>query len=370
MIDADFGDGFGDEFLDDDDLNGGWDDDEPIQQEPVRSSRRRGRNDHYEEPEYDEPVQNTRQRGRRARPQRRKQPPRTRHSRANQRPRPPPVYEESHGADGGFEMPFSGVSGHVAEMAANEARNRLTSFVGNHSFMSFDYYRPLFAVSDMYVTKKLMYIFLPFMNKDWSRRLVSRSGQKTYANPREDNNAPDGYIVLMAFITFVIVVSISVGLHDKDSFSPDLMGAKVSSVLGIMFLETVVMKTFYYFIDISETGPGWLEQFCYSGYKLVLVILNIIVYLFSLSLNGYRAFALFTGLSAAYFMVQTLKPYFEIKSANMKPFLAFVTVLEVLLVFLLGSLAATADPSTLISSAETTTTTTTTTTLESVVGQS
>ena len=74
--------------------------------------------------------------------------------------------------------------------------------------------------------------------------------------------------------------------------------------MGIMFLETVVMKGFYYFVDISETGPGWLEQFCYSGYKLVPVILNVVVYLFSLSLNGYRVFALLTGLSAAYFMVQ------------------------------------------------------------------
>eukprot|EP00493_Phyllostaurus_siculus_P015424 UN15660 len=38
------------------------------------------------------------------------------------------------------------------------------------------------------------------------------------------------------------------------------MGAKVSYVMGIMFLETVVMKGFYYFVDISENGPGWLEQ--------------------------------------------------------------------------------------------------------------
>lgn len=266
----------------------------------------------------------------------------------------------------GFDLPFSGVSGHMADMAMNEARNRVTSFVGQHSFMSFDYYRPLFAVSDQYVSTKLLHIFLPFLNKNWSRREVSRGGQKQYAVPREDNNAPDGYIVLMAFITFVIVVSISVGLHDKDSFSPDLMGAKVSSVMGIMFLETVVMKGFYYFVDISETGPGWLEQFCYSGYKLVPVILNLLVYLFSLSLNGYRIFALLTGLSAAYFMVQSLKPYFELKTANTKPFLAFVTVLEVLLVFLLGSLAATADPSLLAVVEETTTTTTTTTILETI----
>lgn len=202
------------------------------------------------------------------------------------------------------------------------------------------------------------------MNKDWSRKLVSRDGQKTYAVPREDNNAPDGYIVLMAFITFVIIVSISVGIHDADAFSPDLMGAKVSSVLGIMFLETVVMKGFYYFIDISETGPGWLEQFCYSGYKLIPVILNTIVYLFSLSLYGYRAFSVITGLTTAYFMVQTLKPYFEIKTTNMKPFLAFVTVLEVLLVFLLGSLAATADPIAYTTAAPSTTTSSISTTLE------
>lgn len=357
MIEADFGDGFGDDFLEDGDLSGGWDD-EPA--EPVQEQRRR--------PERYEEEQAPRQRGRRTRPGRRKQPPRTRH-RANQRPRPPPVYEEEQQPAGndGFDLPFSGVSGHMADMAMNEARNRVTSFVGQHSFMSFDYYRPLFAVSDQYVSTKLLHIFLPFLNKDWSRRLVSRSGQKQYAVPREDNNAPDGYIVLMAFITFVIVVSISVGLHDKDSFSPDLMGAKVSSVMGIMFLETVVMKGFYYFVDISETGPGWLEQFCYSGYKLVPVILNVVVYLFSLSLNGYRVFALLTGLSAAYFMVQSLKPYFELKTANTKPFLAFVTVLEVLLVFLLGSLAATADPSLIAVVNETTTTTTTTTILESSI---
>jgi len=355
MIEPDFGEDFGADFgdtLDDNDLDGGWDD-EPVEPPPARNSRQNRRfheeyEDEYEQ--YEEP-QNKRQRGRRGRPARNQTRPRRR-----ARPtRPPPVYEQMTNAMDPF--------GAVSDIAMQSASRHVTSFVSQHSFMSFDYYRPLFAVSDQYVTRKLLHILIPFLNKDW-RRQLERSGQKRYKLPLEDNNAPDGYIVLMAFITFVIVVSISVGLHDKDSFSPDLMGAKISSVLGMMFLETVVMKGFYYFIDISETGPGWLEQFCYSGYKLVLVILNIIVYLFSLSLNGYRFIALLTGLSAAYFMVQTLKPYFELEGTNAKPFLAFVTALEVFLVFLLGSLAATADPSAIVPAVlETSTTTTTTTTI-------
>jgi hypothetical protein len=359
MIEADFDDGFGNDFgedLTDQDLVGGWDD-EPVEPPPARN---RYHEEEYEDEQYEqyEEPQNKRQRGRRGRPARTQ----TRTRRRARPTRPPPVYEQP--VTDGFADPFSGVSGQVADMAINQATRHVTSFVSQHSFMSFDYYRPLFAVSDQYVSRKLLHILLPVLQKDWKRKLESRSGQKRYKLPREDNNAPDGYIVLMAFITFVIVVSISVGLHDKDSFSPDLMGAKISSVLGMMFLETVVMKGFYYFIDISETGPGWLEQFCYSGYKLVLVILNIIVYLFSKSLNGYRFIALLTGLSAAYFMVQTLKPYFEMKDANAKPFLAFVTALEVFLVFLLGSLAATADPSAIIPAVVETSTTTTTTILD------
>ena len=56
---------------------------------------------------------------------------------------------------------------------------------------------------------KLRIIYLPFTVKDWKPQPPSYEG--TPITPRSDVHVPDLYIPLMAFVTFIILVGVSLG---------------------------------------------------------------------------------------------------------------------------------------------------------------
>ena len=66
-----------------------------------------------------------------------------------------------------------------------------------------------FDVTNEYVIKKLRIIYLPFTIKDWKPLPPSYDG--THITPRTDVMAPDLYIPLMSFVTFIILVGVSLG---------------------------------------------------------------------------------------------------------------------------------------------------------------
>ncbi|KAG9327032.1 hypothetical protein KVV02_006509 [Mortierella alpina] len=78
--------------------------------------------------------------------------------------------------------------------------------------------QPYFNVSNSYVVNKLRLLVFPWRHKLWTRSLKrSETTGETigYLSPRDDLNAPDMYIPVMAFVSYVLLVGISAGTENK-----------------------------------------------------------------------------------------------------------------------------------------------------------
>ena len=72
-----------------------------------------------------------------------------------------------------------------------------------------------FDVTHQYVIQKLRIIYMPFLLKDedWKPQQSEYSYQADLSKPtpRTDVQAPDLYIPLMSFVTFIILVGVAQG---------------------------------------------------------------------------------------------------------------------------------------------------------------
>lgn len=87
----------------------------------------------------------------------------------------------------------------------------LTAFKNNiyklwHFVRDLKYY---FNVNTNYVKNKLGIILFPFKKKTWNRKLdgeLTTPDREVYQPPRIDLNAPDLYIPIVSFVTYIILV--------------------------------------------------------------------------------------------------------------------------------------------------------------------
>jgi hypothetical protein len=139
--------------------------------------------------------------------------------------------------------------------------------------------KPFFAVTNTYVLRKLSILLNPWRHAPWSRQSTSRSSssrpgesETIYLPPREDLNAPDMYIPLMSFVTYILLSSLLYGL--SGTFHPELLGYTASSAMGSVVFELVVLKLGCYLLSIGNSQL--LDCMAYSGYKFVGVIVIIL----------------------------------------------------------------------------------------------
>lgn len=150
--------------------------------------------------------------------------------------------------------------------------------------------RPYFQVTNSYVLKKIGIILFPFRHTTWQRIQTTASSTDAstlampgsiavyssgtnggltcvpvlYALPKEDINAPDLYIPSMAFVTYVILVGIILGMDGK--FKPDILGLTASSALIFSFLELLFVKLGCYLLSFGNE-IAFLDVMSYVGYK-------------------------------------------------------------------------------------------------------
>lgn len=153
---------------------------------------------------------------------------------------------------------------------------------GQNSVQSFlrlpKYY---FAVNHRYVLKKLSLILMPFTNRTWARRRgmdpaqfdgnASDSAMSIYLPPREDVNAPDLYIPVVAFWTYVMMVGFVFGVRDE--FTAEVLARYISKGFGVLALEVFIIKIGLYLINARYTPL--LDVIAYRGYKFVGVVLTM-----------------------------------------------------------------------------------------------
>lgn len=167
-----------------------------------------------------------------------------------------------------------------------------------------------FQVDTNYVLKKLQLLFVPYVHKEWSVQNMGTNAQPR--SPREDLNVPDLYIPFMALLTYVLLAGIKLG--QEQHFSPDQLGANLSTGLGWIIFEVLIVSFVMYLISL-RTDMKTYDVVSYLGYKFVPVCALMITCVF-FSSSFYWPIFLFTSSSLAYFIAKTMSLKIRAKSSN------------------------------------------------------
>ncbi|KAJ6663558.1 hypothetical protein lerEdw1_009637 [Lerista edwardsae] len=156
-----------------------------------------------------------------------------------------------------------------------------------------------FAVDTAYVGRKLGLILFPFLHQDWQVRYQ----QDTPVAPRFDINAPDLYIPVMAFITYILVAGLALGTQNR--FSPDLLGLQASSALAWLVVEVLVVLLSLYLVTVN-TDLSTIDLVAFSGYKYVGMIVGLLAGLLFGRL-GYYLLLSWCCITIFVFTIRTLR---------------------------------------------------------------
>lgn len=169
---------------------------------------------------------------------------------------------------------FFGMDTATAQMGYQVGRHAFTAgqdFVEQNvsKWFSVQALRYYFNVSNSYVVHKLRVILFPWTHKPWSRgikRSEVNGAMEGYKPPREDVNAPDMYIPLMAFVTYILLAALLAGLHGE--FRPEILGITASYACGVVIFEFLVILVGSYLLSIQGESQV-LDLLSYCGYKFV-----------------------------------------------------------------------------------------------------
>lgn len=170
--------------------------------------------------------------------------------------------------------------------------------------------RYYFDVNNQYVKNKLKAVLMPFRHSSFQRE-VEDEDRHSFKPPALDVNAPDLYIPVMAFITFVLVTGLLKGT--RMSFTPEVLGDVVTASLVTQTLEVLLLKGALF--TVGASALPFMDLVCYTGYKYVGLIINTTVGILMGGLPYYIAL-LATGAAMAFFMLKTLLAAIPITSPS------------------------------------------------------
>ncbi|GAB4817101.1 hypothetical protein N2152v2_004147 [Parachlorella kessleri] len=161
-----------------------------------------------------------------------------------------------------------------------------------------------FSITPEYVRSKLLMLLAPFLKKwHYTRTLEQISGGHKYLPPRQDVNAPDLYIPLVAVWSYCIlrgVAALAVG-----KFQPDMVYNTASSALLAWLLHTLVLRIMMAMLGIGSVVP-FLELVSYAGYAFVPACGSLLAAM-TLGGMGYHIVWAYGSLCMAIFLVRTMK---------------------------------------------------------------
>ncbi|OVA01337.1 Hrf1 [Macleaya cordata] len=130
-----------------------------------------------------------------------------------------------------------------------------------------------FQVNDDYVMNKLKVILFPFIHKGhWTRITEPVQGKLSYKPPIYDINAPDLYIPLMAFGTYVVLSGFLLGLQGK--FNPEALNRQFTKGLLGWILQVMLLKGIIHSLGNDETPV--LDIVAYAGYAFTGVVISLL----------------------------------------------------------------------------------------------
>ncbi|XP_048885542.1 protein YIF1A isoform X2 [Brienomyrus brachyistius] len=166
-------------------------------------------------------------------------------------------------------------------------------------FMSVNKLKYFFAVDTKYVMKKLLLLMFPYTHQDWEVRYH----RDTPLTPRHDVNAPDLYIPTMAFITYILLAGMALGIQKR--FSPEVLGLCASTALVWVIIEVLVMLLGLYLLTV-HSDLSTFDLIAYSGYKYVGMIFTVLCGLL-FGNDGYFIALAWSSCALMFFIVRSLR---------------------------------------------------------------
>ncbi|XP_044775142.1 protein YIF1A isoform X2 [Neomonachus schauinslandi] len=148
--------------------------------------------------------------------------------RARAAPDPPPLFDDTSGAyssqPGGYPAPGADVAFSVNHLLGDPVASVAMAYGSSiashgkdmvhkelHRFVSMNKLKYFFAVDTAYVAKKLGLLVFPYTHQNWE----VQPSRDVPVPPRQDLNAPDLYIPTMAFITYVLLAGMALGIQKR-----------------------------------------------------------------------------------------------------------------------------------------------------------
>ena len=124
---------------------------------------------------------------------------------------------------------------------------------------------------------------------------------RKWALPRQDYNAPDLYIPVMSFMTYVLLYGLGRGLGSSDTFTPDTI---IQAIWHCLILQSIEAGLIKFGVNTLSVTVPFLDVFAYTGYKYVGLCLNTLAQVFGGTIHF--VVTLLTALMLAYFVLKTL----------------------------------------------------------------
>jgi hypothetical protein len=204
---------------------------------------------------------------------------------------PPPAFNNppanafgaSPSSFGGFDTqqfnPMMGMATQIGGQFAHDQKEKLSQVI---SSFNLKYY---FAVDTNYVGKKIGILLFPFIHREWATQF---GGDGKPVPAKLDINAPDLYVPLMAFITYILISGFVFGVQQR--FTPERLGMQTTNALFYLFLENMIILITKYVLNISHTLSLW-HTLAFTGYKFVGIVVCLVLYLLGGSTVYYSTLA-------------------------------------------------------------------------------
>ena len=152
--------------------------------------------------------------------------------------------------------------------------------------------------------------------EQWNRGQTSQFGDAAFGGngahveeedlftPRNDLQAPDLYIPLMSFVTFILITGFNLGI--QNSFSSEKLSYVFSKTLFLWFFEALVLKGM--FMCFNFGNPNFFELMAYTGYKFVILCIVMLGLILGGTNVSYGLMVTF-GALFCYFYFCTLRRY-------------------------------------------------------------
>jgi len=189
------------------------------------------------------------------------------------------------------------------QFVMNQGKQYAEGFIGR--LINIRELRRYFAVSTDYVLNKLKLVLFPYTHHGtWQRSALQIKGEhgEVYPPPRADINAPDLYIPVMGFVTYIIFCAIVAGFSGE--FRPEMLGIIATKALVFFAIDVAVLRLGCYLL--AKTSQSFLDSVAYCGYVFVGVALNELAQMIGGRWLMYPCLA-FTGAGVCVFLMHTVR---------------------------------------------------------------